>query len=83
MKLKEWRKDLFSQKLDLRTQQSLRVYAEDFGARRLRRVILLPKDRFRDGTDYRVAYDEDHMVATIYLEDVDRFKNDAFVVVLR
>lgn len=83
MQLKEWRKDLFSQKLDLRTQQSLRVYAEDFGARRLRRVILLPKDRFKDGTDYRVTYDEDHMVATIHLEDTERFKNDAFVVVLR
>lgn len=83
MKLKEWRKDLFTQKLDLRSQQSLRVYAEDFGTRRLRRVLVLPKDRFKEGTDYKVVYDEDNAVATIHLENVDAFKNDAFVVVLR
>ena len=83
MKLKEWRKDLFTQKRDLRSQQSLRVYAEDFGTRRLRRVLVLPKDRFKEGTDYKVVYDEDNAVATIHLENVDAFKNDAFVVVLR
>jgi hypothetical protein len=83
MRLKDWRKDLFTQRLDLRTQTSLRVYAEDFGVRRLRRVILLPKDRFKEGVDYAVSYDDDGAIATIELKTPERFKNDAFVVVLK
>lgn len=83
MRLKEWRKDLFTQKLDLRRQQSLRVYAEDFGVKRFRRVQLLPKSRFREKTDYQVELNDTKEVATIYLDNVERFKNDAFVVVLK
>ena len=83
MRLKDWRKDLFTQSLDLRRQTSLKVYAEDFGARRLNKVILLPRDRYRDKEDYKIEYSEDRAMATISLVNVDRFKNDAFVVVLR
>jgi hypothetical protein len=83
MRLKDWRKDLFTQSLDLRRQSSLKVYAEDFGVRRLNRIILLPKDRFREKTDYKIEYDEGNKSATIYLDNIDRFKNDAFVVALR
>jgi len=83
MRLKEWRKDLFTQKMDLRTKSSLKVYAEDFGVRRLNKVILLPRSRFREDSDYQVQYDETRKVATIYLDNIDRFKNDAFVVVLK
>lgn len=83
MRLKDWRKDLFTQKLDLRDKQSVRVYAEDFGVLTLKKVILLPKERFKDGTDYTVEYGDDGAVATVHIENVDVFKNDAFVVVLR
>jgi hypothetical protein len=83
MRLKEWKKDLFTQKLDLRKQQSLRVYAEDFGVRRIRKVQLLPKSRFKVGTDYQVELSESKDMATIYLDNVSRFKNDAFVVVIK
>ncbi len=83
MRLKDWRKDLFTQTLDLRRQTSLKVYAEDFGARRLNKVILLPRDRFKEKSDYQIEYSDDRQMATIYLDNIDRFKNDAFVVVLR
>jgi hypothetical protein len=83
MRLKEWRKDLFTQKLDLRKQQSLRVYAEDFGVRRIRKVILLPKSRFREGSDFQVDFNDSKEIATIYLDNVEAFKGEAFVVVIK
>ncbi|HCP47678.1 MAG TPA: hypothetical protein DIU15_16675 [Deltaproteobacteria bacterium] len=83
MRLKEWRKDLFTQKIDLRYQSTLKVYAEDFGVRRFKRILLLPRKRFIEDEDYRVEYREDRTVAVIQLEDIDKFKNDAFVVVLK
>ena len=83
MRLKEWRKDLFTQKLDLRKQQSLRVYAEDFKVRRIRKVILLPKSRFVEGRDFQVELNESKEVATIYLDKVSAFKGEAFVVVIK
>jgi len=83
MRLKEWRKDLFTQRLDLRKQQSLRVYAEDFGVKRIRKVQLLPKSRYKNGSDYQVEINDSKEMATIYLDNVSRFKNDAFVVVIK
>ena len=83
MRLKDWRKDLFTQSLDLRNQNSLKVYAEDFGVRRLNKIILLPRDRFKADSDYKIEYGEGNQTATIYLDNIDRFKNDAFVVALR
>ncbi|MEE2829108.1 MAG: hypothetical protein VX498_07965 [Myxococcota bacterium] len=83
MRVKEWRKDLFTQSIDLRRKKSLRVYAEDFGVRKFHRIQLLPKERYREKTDYQVKYDETKQVATIHLRNVERFKNDAFVVVLK
>jgi hypothetical protein len=83
MRLKEWRKELFTQKLDLRKQQSLRVYAEDFGVRRIRKVILLPKSRFREGSDFQVDFNDSKEIATIYLDNVEAFKGEAFVVVIK
>ncbi len=83
MRLKDWRKDLFTQSIDLRNQNSLKVYAEDFGVRRLNKIILLPRDRFKADADYKIEYGDGKQTATIYLDNIDRFKNDAFVVALR
>ena len=58
-------------------------YAEDFGVRRFKRILLLPRKRFMEDEDYRVEYREDRTVAVIQLEDIDKFKNDAFVVALK
>ena len=83
MQLKEWRKDLFDQSLDLRSASSLKVYAEDFGAKRLRKVTLLPSARYKEETDYQIEYEEGGRIAVIHLDNIAKFKDDAFVVVLR
>lgn len=83
MRLKEWRKDLFTQKIDLRYQSTLKVYADDFGVRKFRRILLLPRTRFVENEDYQIDYREERTVAVIQLDSIDKFKNDAFVVVLK
>jgi len=83
MRLKDWRKDLFEQSLDLRTQSSLTVHAEDFGARKIRKLVLLPSSRFRLGKDYQIEYEDGGARAVIHLDNISKFKDDAFVVVLR
>jgi hypothetical protein len=83
LQLKEWRKDLFDQSLDLRSSSSLKVYAEDFGVKKLRKVTLLPSARYKEDTDYQVDYQEGGRIAVIQLDNISKFKDDAFVVVLR
>ncbi len=83
MQLKEWRKDLFDQSLDLRATSSVKVYAEDFGVKRLRKVTLLPSARYKDEADYQIEYEEGGRIAVIHLDNISKFKDDAFVVVLR
>ncbi len=83
MRLKEWRKELFTERIDLRQQTKFMVYAEDFGVRRFRRILLLPRERFIEKVDYSVEYRDDGQVAVVRLENVDKFKNDAFVVALK
>ncbi len=83
MRLKDWRKDLFDQTLDLRTSSSLKVYADDFGVKRLRNITLLPAARFKNKDDYQIEYEEGGRAAVIHLDNTSKFKDDAFVVVLR
>lgn len=83
MRLRDWRKDLFDQSLDLREGTSLTVFAEDFGVRRIRKLVLLPASRFKGGTDYQIEIDEDGRRASIHLDNIGKFKDDAFVVALR
>ncbi|MBJ95157.1 MAG: hypothetical protein CMP23_11895 [Rickettsiales bacterium] len=83
MRLKEWRKELFTERLDLRRQTRFSVYAEDFGVRRFRRIMLLPRNRYIEKEDYTVEYREDGQVGVVQLENLEKFKNDAFVVALK
>lgn len=83
MRLKEWKKDLFTERIDLRRQTKFMVYAEDFGVRRFRRILLLPRERFAEDEDYSIEYRDDGQVAVVHLENVEKFKNDAFVVALK
>jgi len=83
MRLKEWKKGLFTERLDLRRQTRFTVYAEDFGVRRFRRIMLLPRNRYIEKEDYTVAYRDDGQVGVVKLENIEKFKNDAFVVALK
>jgi hypothetical protein len=83
MRLKEWKKELFTERLDLRRQTRFTVYAEDFGVRRFRRIMLLPRNRYIEKQDYTVEYRDDGQVGVVQLENIEKFKNDAFVVALK
>ena len=83
MRLKEWKKELFTERLDLRRQTRFTVYAEDFGVRRFRRIMLLPRNRYIEKQDYTVEYRDDGQVGVVQIENLEKFKNDAFVVALK
>ncbi len=83
IRLKDWRPELFTEKLDLREYDSIEMYASDFGARRIRGIKLLPDGMWQEGRDYDVKITDSGSKATLVLDSIDRFKNEAFVVVLK
>ena len=83
IRLKDWRPELFTEKLDLREYDSIEMYASDFGARRIRGIKLLPEGMWQEGRDFDVKITDSGRKATLTLDSVDRFKNEAFVVVLK
>jgi regulator of replication initiation timing len=83
IRLKDWRKDLFTERIDLRRTDSLEIYAEDFGTAKIRGLSLLPDGMWTEGRDYTVELNETGTRATLHLDSVDKFKNEAFVLVLK
>ncbi len=83
IKLKDWRPELFVDKLDLRTDDTIDMYAEDFGVKRIKGLMLLPDGVWREGRDYTVILNDTGRKATLQLDATDRFKSEAFVVVLK
>lgn len=83
IRLKDWRPELFTEKLDLREYDTIEVYATDFGVRKIRGVKLLPEGMWQEGRDYTVKLTDSGSKATLQLDAIDRFKNEAFVVVLK
>ncbi len=83
IQLKDWRKDLFQDKMDLRYDYEIEVEARDFGVPRINGVKLLPTGMFHEGKDYSVSLGEGKRTARITLENISKFKNAAFVVVLK
>jgi hypothetical protein len=83
IRLKDWREDLFQDKMDLRYDYEIEVAARDFGVPRINGVKLLPSGMFHEGRDYSVSLGEGKKTARITLENISKFKNSAFVVVLK
>lgn len=83
MKLKDWRKDLFDTRIDLREKQEIRLFAEDFDVERVKKVALLPPGMWTEGRDWHLRIDEEGRNATLVLDDPERFRNEAFIVVLK
>ncbi len=83
IKLKDWRPELFSDKLDLRVDDTIDMYAEDFGVKRIKGIKLLPDGVWREDRDFSVRITESGRKVTLQIDSIDRFKNEAFVVVLR
>jgi len=83
IKLKDWRKDLFQDRMDLRYDYEIEVDARDFDVPRINGIKLLPGGMFHEGKDYSVSLGEGKRTARITLENISKFKNSAFVVVLK
>jgi hypothetical protein len=83
IRLKDWRKDLFQDKMDLRYDYEIEVDARDFGVPRINGIKLLPTGMYHEGKDYSVSIGEGKRTARITLENISKFKNSAFVVVLK
>ncbi len=83
IQLKDWRKDLFQDKMDLRYDYEIEVQARDFGVPRINGVKLLPTGMYHEGKDYSVSLGEGKRTARITLDNISKFKNSAFVVVLK
>jgi cell division protein FtsB len=83
IRLKDWRPELFTEKLDLRSFDTIEMFAQDFGTKRIRGIKLLPDGMWQEGRDYTVKLNESGSKATLQLDATDRFKNEAFVVVLK
>jgi len=75
---KNWRDEVFTQSLDLRSAKSIVIKASDLGLKKIGKVNVVPGSYIKD-EHYKLTISEDKMTATIELVTVSRFKNDKVV----
>ena len=75
---KNWRDELFTQSLDLRSNDSLTLKAADLGLKKIGKVNVVPGSYVKD-EHYKLTISEDKQTATIQLMKKERFKNDKVV----
>lgn len=76
-----WRDKLFTQSLDLRQSRTLQFRAQDFGLKRIGRVVVVPGSYLRD-EHYRLTLSPDGQLASVELLSLERFRNDKVVFAL-
>lgn len=75
---KNWRDDVFTQSLDLRSGHTITIKASDLGLKKIGKVNVVPGSYIKD-QHYRLTISEDKQTATIDLLTPARFKNDKVV----
>ena len=75
---KNWRDEVFSQSLDLRSAKTITIKAADLGLKKIGKVNVVPGSYLKD-EHYKLTLSEDKQTATIELITVSRFKNDKVV----
>ncbi|GLH72738.1 hypothetical protein GETHLI_12400 [Geothrix limicola] len=75
---KNWRDEVFTQSLDLRSAKTIIIKAADLGLKKIAKVNVVPGSYLKD-EHYKLTISEDKMTATIELITVSRFKNDKVV----
>ena len=75
---KNWRDEVFTQSLDLRSAKTIVIKAADLGLKKIGKVNVVPGSYLKD-EHYKLTISEDKMTATIELITVSRFKNDKVV----
>ena len=75
---KNWRDEVFTQSLDLRSAKTITIKAADLGLKKIGKVNVVPGSYLKD-EHYKLVISEDKQTATIELITVSRFKNDKVV----
>lgn len=75
---KNWRDEVFTQSLDLRSGKSIVIKAGELGLKRIGKVNVVPGSYLKD-EHYRLSISEDKQSATVELIAVSRFRNDKVV----
>jgi predicted nucleic acid-binding Zn-ribbon protein len=75
---KNWRDEVFTQSLDLRTGKSITIKAADLGLKKIGKVNVVPGSYLKD-EHYKLTISADKQSATVELITVSRFKNDKVV----
>jgi len=75
---KNWRDEVFTQSLDLRSAKTITIKAADLGLKKIGKVSVVPGSYLKD-EHYKLTLSEDKQTATIELITVSRFKNDKVV----
>jgi uncharacterized coiled-coil DUF342 family protein len=75
---KNWRDEVFTQSLDLRSAKTISIKAADLGLKKIGKVSVVPGSYLKD-EHYKLTISEDKSTATIELITVSRFKNDKVV----
>jgi FtsZ-binding cell division protein ZapB len=75
---KNWRDEVFTQSLDLRSSKSITIKAADLGLKKIGKVSVVPGSYLKD-EHYKLTISADQQTATVELITVSRFKNDKVV----
>ena len=75
---KNWRDEVFTQSLDLRSAKIITIKAPDLGLKKIGKVNVVPGSFLKD-EHYKLTISEDKQTATVELITVSRFKNDKVV----
>jgi hypothetical protein len=75
---KNWRDELFTQSIDLRTEKTITIKASDLSLKKIAKVNVVPGSYIKD-EHYKLTISEDKQTATIELLTPSRFKNDKVV----
>jgi hypothetical protein len=75
---KNWRDEVFTQSLDLRSSKTITIKAADLGLAKIGKVNVVPGSYVKD-EHYKLTISEDKQTATVELINASRFKNDKVV----
>jgi predicted nuclease with TOPRIM domain len=75
---KNWRDDVFTQSLDLRSGKTITIKASELGLKKIGKVNVVPGSYLKD-EHYKLTISGDKQTATIELLTPARFKNDKVV----
>jgi len=75
---KHWRDDIFDKTLDLRTEDTIEIAAQDADLETIGKLSVVPSS-YTKGVHYTFAISEDRKTATIKILEKDRFRNDKVV----